>query len=234
MADRCRLDFPTWVPGAAKSELQRLANDPETDHRLLERLASYEVMHDDVWKKLPAAARGAECLIIRRTHAVARIVEAWRKLEYVRKYSALRNAKQVARFASKLHGAMKQTSGDARGDFWQYLWRGDGQVTFEVALSLVEQLATFYRGADVWYKNVGKVNDELALRKKNARNAREILFARLLVDCFQGDFGKPLYAVVAALSSVVFDKQGEGALAPTIRGRRRSAPRKGTFAKAPS
>jgi hypothetical protein len=234
MTDRCRLDFPGWVPEAAKGELQRLANDPETDHRLLERLASYEVMRG-VWEKLPAAAHGRECLIIRWTHAIARIVEAWQKIEQVRKYSALRTAKKVARSASKLRDAMEQTRGDARGDFWQFLWPGDRQITFEVALSVVEQLATFYSAADVWYKDVVEVSNELStLRKKNTRTARETLFARFLASCFQVEFGKPLDAVVAALSSVAFDREGEGALAPTIRGRRRSAPRKGTFAKAPS
>jgi hypothetical protein len=229
MTDQSRLDFERWVPEAAKSELQRLANSPDEDHRLLERLASYEVMRDEVWKKLPAAARGAECLIIRRAYAVARIAEAWEKIEYVRKHSPLRTAKHVARLASKLAREMNQTSSDASG-IW-HLWRGDGQITFEVALSVVEQLATFYCAADVWHKTVEEISDKLStLRKKNAKSARETIFARHLANCFQYDFGKPLYPIIAALSSVVFDKEGEGALAPTIRGRRRSAPRKGTFA----
>jgi hypothetical protein len=218
MADGCRLDFERWVPEAAKSELQRLAEEPGADHRLLQRLASYQVMRDEVWKKLPAAARGRECLIIRRTYAVAGIVEAWQKLEDFRKHSSLRNAKKVARLATKLLDAMKQTSSDAS------------------ELSVGEQLTAFYRAADEKYEGILEASANLApLRKKNAKNAGEIVFARHLTACFQHDFGKPLDHldhIVAALSSVVFDKGGEGALAPTIRGRRRSAPRKGTFAGA--
>jgi hypothetical protein len=188
----------------------------------------------DVWEKmLPAAAHGRECLIVRRTYGVVKLVEAWQKLEQVRKYSALQNAKKVGRTASKLLYEMKQTSGDARGDFWQLLWRGYREITFEAALSVVEQLATFYCAADGWYKEVVKLSNMLStVRKKNAKEARETLFARRLASCFQDDFGKPLDKVGAALSSVVFDREGEGALAPTIRGRRRSAPRKGTFTKA--
>src|SRR5262249_42283063 len=160
MTDRRRLNFETWVPEAAKSELQQLANTPDADHPLLERLASYEVMRDEVWKKLPAAAQGAEGLIIRQTYTVARIVEAWEKIEHVRKYSSLRTAKKVARFASKLHDAMKLTSGDA-GDIW-HLWPGDRRITFEVALSVVEQLATFYCAADVCYKELLEASDKLS------------------------------------------------------------------------
>jgi hypothetical protein len=233
MTDRRRLNFETWVPEAAKSELQQLANTPDGDHPLLRRLASYTVMRDEVWKKLPAAARGAEGLIIRQTYAVARVVEAWQTIEHVRKYNSLRPAKHVARLASKLARAMKQTSGDA-SDIW-HLWRGDGQVTFAVALSVVEQLATFYCDADDLYKELGEQSNKLSrLRKKNAKNAPEVMFARWLASSFQREFGKPLDPIISALSSVVFNKGGEGALAPTIRGRRRSAPRKGTFAGAAS
>ena len=183
MTDRRRLNFETWVPEAAKSELRQLANTPDGDHQLLGRLASYEVMRDEVWKKLPAAAQGAEGLIIRRTYAAARLVEAWQKIEHVRKYSSLRTAKKGARFASKLRDAMKRTSGDA-GDIW-HLWPGDRLITFEVALSVVEQLATFYCAADVWYKEVVEVSDKLSrLRKKNAKDARETMFARWLVGSF--------------------------------------------------
>jgi len=231
MTDRRRLNFETWVPEAAKSELQQLANKPDEDHQLLGRLASYEVMRDEVWKKLPAAAQGAEGLIIRRTYAAARLVEAWQKIEHVRKYSSLRTAKKGARL--KLRDAMKRTSGDA-GDIW-HLWPGDRLITFEIALSVVEQLATFYGAADAWYKNVVEMSDQLSrVRKKNAKHARETMFVRWLEGSFRRDFGKPLDPIISALSSVVFDKGGEGAQAPTIRGRRRSAPRKGTFAKAPS
>jgi hypothetical protein len=227
VTDGFRIDFERWVPKAAKSELRQLASLPDADRRLLERLASYEVMRDEVWKKLPAAAQGAEHRIIALTCATAEIVKAWQKIESVRKHGSLHTAKKVARLASKLLDAMKQTSGDARGDLWQFLWPGDRQITFEVALLMVEQLATFYSAADDWYIGVAEESDKLStLRKRNAKTARQIVFARWLAGCFQSEFGKPLDPIVAALSSVVFGERGEGALAPTIRGRRRSKARR--------
>jgi len=126
MADGCKFAFKRWVPEAAKSELQRLAEEPGANYRLLQHLASHEVMRE-VWEKLPKAARGKECLLIRQAYAVALIAQAWQKLEYFRKKSSLQNAKKAARSASKLLDAMKQTGGDA------------------VALSsLVEQVTMFY------------------------------------------------------------------------------------------
>jgi hypothetical protein len=227
MADRCPLEFEEWVPEAAKCELQRLASLPEADHHLLKRLASYEVMRGEVWQKLPPAARGAEHLIIRRTHAVARFVLAWQTLEDIRKYSCFRRANKIASLATKLLAEMKQATVNANDwqELWQCLWPGDG-TTFEDALSLVERLATLYRDAAARYEGVAELSANLPLRKKNAREAREIVFTRFLADSFQHDFGRPLDVVVAALASVVFDKRGEGALAPTIRGRRRSAARR--------
>ena len=229
MADDCQLELARWVPEAAKSELQRLANSPDADHRLLERLASYEEMHSGVWQKVPAVARRAEHLIIRRTYAVARLVPTWQKIEDFRKYSWLRDAGKIARLASKLLDAMNQASANAADwqDLWQNLWPGDERTTFEYALSLIERLAVLYRDAAARYEGIAETSTKLStLKKKNLREAREIVFQRWLASAFKDDFGRPLDGVVSALSSVVFDKGGEGALAPTVRGRRRSAARR--------
>jgi hypothetical protein len=227
MADERRFAFAAWVPKAACRELQQLANSSDADHRLLERLASYEEMRD-VWEKLPAAAYGRENLIIRRTYAIARLTVAWSGLEHFRKYSSLRTAEKVSRAASQLLDAMR-SSGEASASW--HLWPGDVQITFEDALSFVEHLVTFYRRADAQYKGIveGYAGLSKVLRKKNAKAAQEIFFSRWLTDCFQNDFKSPLDPIVATLSSVVFDREGEGAMAPTIRGRRRWAPRRGRF-----
>jgi hypothetical protein len=227
MTDRCRLDFPKWVPEAAKRELQQLANDSEADHRLLKRLASYDVMRSDVWQKLPAVARSAEHLIIRRTYAVARLVQIWLQLEDIRKNSWLPEAGKVASLAAKLLAAMKKASpGSDWHVLWQRVWPGD-RMTFEDALLFIERLEAFYRDADELYEVIVEGSTNISqLRKKNARNASEIVFTRGLTSLFQHDFGRPLYTIVEGLASVVFEKKGEGAMAATIRGRRRSAPRR--------
>jgi len=84
-----------------------------------------------------------------------------------------------------------------------------------------------YRDAAARYEGIAETSTKLStLKKKNLREAREIVFQRWLASAFKDDFGRPLDQVISALSSVVFDKGGEGAMAATIRGRRRSAARR--------
>jgi hypothetical protein len=184
-------------------------------------------MRSDVWQKLPAAARGAEHLIIRRTYAVARLVQAWQELEDIRKDSWLQEAGKIASLAVKLLAAMKKASpGSDWHQLGQRVWPGD-RTTFEEALLFIERLEAFYRDAAALYEVIVEGSANLSkLKKKNAREAREIVFARHLASLFQRDFGRTLDTIVAALASVVFEKGGGGAMAATIRGRRRSAARR--------
>jgi hypothetical protein len=223
-----RFEFERWVPLAARRELESLAEQGIGDYSLLDRLATYQVMRDDVWPKVPAEKAD---IVIRQVWAIATVAGAWKTLHRVLGHIPYRAIKDAARYAKKLLHAMKQANGDLSLSW--HLWPGDQQImtsseflaTLETARSAVDNLATFYSRADEQYKELIKVSNGLSwvLRKKNKQEAQEIFFQRWLMNRFQAEFGKPLDTVVMALSSVVFD-QDEGVASSTIRGRRRSAP----------
>lgn len=224
-----RFKFEKWVPPAARRELESLAKQQIGDHRLLHRLATYQVMRDDVWPKLP---REKADLVIRQVVACARVAEAWQILHRVLEQIPHKAIKDVAHFARKTLYSMKQADGDLSLS-WD-LWPSDQQVTtlseflavHETARSAVDTIATFYARMDEQYSELIKVSHGLSwvLRKKNHRKAQEIFFQRWLINRFQALFGKPFDAVVTALSSVVFDDQNADVASSTVRGRRRSTP----------
>jgi hypothetical protein len=234
MADKRKAAFETWVPRAARqkiSQLRAIPNLTENDHRLLDRLATYLAMRAEVWEKLPPSAKGAEDFIVEWVFNAAQLAAAYRPPlprrsgqipEYLQKYAPILTPEIADGRALMLLDAMKATNHYAK-EAWPSLWPGDRRVTFEDAVSIVEYLAAFYRRLDEKDKEFLAIVSLPDIRKKNARNAGEWLFARLLATHFQGRFGKSLDPIIAALSAVVFD-QDAGVGSSTIRGRRRSAP----------
>jgi hypothetical protein len=234
MTDGHHAAFERWVPEAARqriSELRALPTLTDDHHRLLDRLATYPAMRTGVWEKLPPSEKGAENFIVLwafiGAHFAAACRPPWPRRkeeipEYLQKYLPIVNSEVAAGYALMLRDAMKATRDHAR-EAWSPLWPGDSLVTFEDAVSIVEHLATFYRRCDEKDKEFLAMVSLPDIRKKNARNARELLFARLLAHHFQRRFGKSLDPVIAELSAVVFD-QDAGVGSSTIRGRRRSAP----------
>jgi hypothetical protein len=118
---------------------------------------------------------------------------------------------------------MNATSGDAR-ERWRVLWPGDSQVTFEIALSLVNQIATFYALLDSERKQLWAAVRFPHPRKKRGKNVRPGIVARLLSDHFQKSFGEPCDEVVAELVATVFNYPDDGLSAEAVRGLRRFAP----------
>jgi hypothetical protein len=234
MADTRQITFEAWVPQAARQTISELLAEPtlsDGDRGRLHRLATYLSMRTGVWEKLPAEARDAEDFIVLWAFLAGYFAAAHRPSwprrkkefpEYLRKYPHVFTPESVATHASTLLNAMKATSDRAR-EVWLSLWPGDPRVTFEDVVSIIEHLATFYDRLDEKHKEFLAIVSLPNIRKKNARNARELLFARLLADQFQRRFGNALDPIVAELSAVVFD-QAEGVGSSTIRGRRRSAP----------
>jgi hypothetical protein len=236
MTDRHHAAFERWVPEVARqriSELRALPTLTADDHRLLDRLATYPVMRTEVWEKLPPSAKGAEGFIILWVFLAARFAADHRpplprrKEEiprYLQKYPPTYTPENAAAFASMLLDAMKTTSYHAQ-ECWTSQWPAHPHVTltFENVVSIVEQIGTFYSALDEAHKKFLATISLPDIRKKNARNAREWVFTRLLAHHFQKRFGKPLDPIIAELSAVVFD-QDAGVGSSTIRGRRRSAP----------
>jgi hypothetical protein len=232
MADKRKAAFKTWVPQAARrkiSELRALPNLTEKDHHLLDRLATHTTMRTEVWKKLPPSTKGAEDFIIEWAFIGAQFAAAYRPPlprrmkqlpKYNQKYPPILTPEDVSAYASFLLNVMKATSHQAK-EGWSYLWPRDQRLTFEDVVSILEHLVTFYRRLDEKQKEFLARMSLPNIRKKNSRNAPELLFTRLLTDHFQRRFGRALDPIVDALSSVVL---GRDAGVETIRGRRRSAP----------
>jgi hypothetical protein len=223
-----RFEFQKWVPAAACRELESQAEQELADYSLLHRLATYQVMRDDVWSKV--AAEKAD-IVIHQVVACARAAGAWQILHRNIKHLPHSLVKDAARSAKKLLHDMEQANGDLSLS-WP-LWPDDRQImteaefpaAFESARAAVNKLATFYSRVDEQYQEIIAASNELSwvLRKKNQKKAQEIFFQRWLMNRFRALLGKPLDTVVTALSSVVFD-QDAGVGSSTIRGRRRSAP----------
>jgi hypothetical protein len=232
--DKRQVAFEIWVPPTARqkiSELRALPTLSDDNRRLLDRLATYPMMRTGVWEKLPPAAKGAEDFIIEWAFIGAQFVAAYRPPwprrkkqlgEYLRKYPPIFAPENVAAYASMLLDAMKATSHRAK-EGWSSLWSGDPRVTFEDVVSIVEHIATFNRRLDEKDQEIFASVSLPNIRKRNARNAPEWLFTRLLADHFQRRFGKALDPIVAELYGVVVD-QDEVVEGSTIRGRRRSTP----------
>jgi hypothetical protein len=142
MAKRPRLDFGLWVPMDARRELARQAGLPSADYLLLKRLASRE-MKPGVWDRLPRLARGNEGLVIVWTCSAAEVAAKWR----AEPSYGNPPAESAANHAEWLASAMRDSMLDA-SDRWQALWRGDSSITFEMAVSFVDQLTAFYRRLD--------------------------------------------------------------------------------------
>jgi hypothetical protein len=118
--------------------------------------------------------------------------------------------------------AMNATGNNAR-ESWYLLWPGNGDVTFETALSFVEHLREFYRRLDTEHKELWAAIDFPYPRKARGRNVRRDIVARLLSARFQKNFGQPCDEVVAALVAVVYPAD-DAPSAEAIRGLRRFAP----------
>lgn len=204
----------TWIPEAARRKISewraRMGLTPE-EHRLIDLLASHSLMRNDVWPKLPACARGAEGVIIEWAFVAARMAAAHKP--FAAKASTdggERSAPHFAAEAAALHASMllelmRGASIEARL-WWPSLWAGDPWMTFEKILGLVEQLQEFYTSLDRTGRQLAKALALPATRRGSER-APERFFARLLTSLFLGQFGEPFTPIVAALTTVVFDKQ---------------------------
>jgi hypothetical protein len=239
MAGKRQSAFEAWVPKAAQQkvlELRTLGNLTADDHCLLDRLATYAVMRTDVWGKLPEEAKGSEDIIIGWAFSAAKFAAAYRPprprkkkelLQYLQKYPSIPNAESAAIRAEWLLEAMKATNEDARRS-----WPGNEQLTLDEALAFIERVGSFYRRlANETEALIASISIP-KIRKKNAKNAPEVLFSRLLSDRFRTNFGQNLDPVVDALSAVVFDQEA-GVGSPTIRSRRRSTPGAAHYIKKP-
>src|SRR5262245_19032469 len=99
-------DFLKGMPSAARDKIlewRQLEDLTPEELDVLDRLATYEVMHTEVWQSLPPSAAGMEGRIIDWTVAGLRLVDATfpknkAKSEHLAKY----RARDAATLASNL------------------------------------------------------------------------------------------------------------------------------------
>jgi hypothetical protein len=102
---------------------------------------------------------------------------------------------------------------------WVELWPGDQKTSIGDAVEFVRCLEEFYRRLEIEHRAVIKAADLPYLRKKGARNADQVYFSLVMSKRLMANYGRPLDAVVTALTAVVFNLRG--ITEETIRGRRR-------------
>jgi hypothetical protein len=208
-----------WTPDAARTaitELLALEGLTARYRDILTRLATYPTMKTDVWEKLPPDPPGQQGLIIQWSLEAAYYAAEIRPPKPKTKKALA--AEDVQDAAAQLKDMMIEYSPYAAAH-WVELWPGDQETSIGDAVKFVGCLEEFYRRLEIEHRVVIKDANLPYLRKKGARNADQVLFTRVMSERLKALYGRPLDAVVAALTAVVFDLPGISE--ETIRGRRR-------------
>jgi hypothetical protein len=246
-------DFPDWIPSAARDKIlewRQLEDSTPEELDVLDRLATYEVMHTEVWQSLPPSAAGMEGRIIDWTVAGLRLADATfpknkAKSEHLAKYRARRTVQDAATLASNLLEAMDENRQNAERTWEAYsqtTWRKGyeqlrqlygKQIVEMVDLHAVRPTLSYLEARNVveWLTHFFKVfwaEDQAVaaalqpprIRKKQAANVKELYLSRFLTQRFINQFDDPYDPIVGALVGVALDLE-HGPDAVKIRGRRR-------------
>src|SRR5262249_486318 len=149
--------FPHWLPQPARDSIVRRwethqpTEDGEAICRLLERLATYEAMKTEIWKKLPPKSKGVEGQIIGWAvdaywifnHLPRQIPKMKTKLldwaKQREKFTPLTDHKYTSTLCQILYERVYVTKPDA--DFyWKQFWSGDVTITPEKVVEILAQL----------------------------------------------------------------------------------------------
>jgi len=232
-ACRCELmttkstpDFPDWIPSAARDKIlelrQREDSTPE-ELAVLDRLATYEVMHTEVWQRLPPSAVGMEGRIIEWTVVGLGLAATTRppfpknKVEIAEPLAKYPRAQDAATLAGNLLKAIDENRQSTEG-LWEAYTRT--KLSYLEARNIVEWLAYFFDLLSVKNQLVAAALKLPRIRKKKAENVKELYLSRFLSQRFIDDFHDYYDRIVSALVGVTLDSE-DGPDAVTIRGRRR-------------
>jgi hypothetical protein len=230
------LRIPDWVPGAARRRIIDLRAQPWLDDKgggLLARLATYDVMKTDVWKKLPPEPQHVEGNIIdwafkaftifpRLRRPIPKTMSKMREwAKQIEKYPPLPEPRFVAFSALELRDRILPLKVDTDA-YWSRFWEGNMSVTPDQVLTILDQLCLFYIRMDE--ENQARLASLPEVKRWNA-NAAQKFFTDYLSRRMNETYGQPLDSIVAALAEVAFDLP-KGVEAETVRGRRRTAHRK--------
>jgi hypothetical protein len=237
MATKLTPAFPDWIPPAARDRIldlrqREIASMPE-ESAMLDRLATYEEMHTEVWQKLPPSAAGMEGWIIDWTVAGLRLAAAMKptRLPFTKRKAQFAErlvnypgwtAQDAATLARTLLEAMDENRQYAEGT-WdahsQTTWPGR-TLSYLEARNIVDRLTHFFEVLWAQDKFLAAALQVPRIRKKQAANAKEVFLSRFLSQRFINQFDDPYDPIVSALVGVALDS-AHGPDAATIRGRRR-------------
>jgi hypothetical protein len=245
-------DFPRWILSEARNRIlvwrQREDVTPE-ELALLDRLATDEVMHTEVWQRWPPSAAGKEGRTIDLTVTGLRLAAAAfpknkAESEYRARLSARWTAQDAATRASSLLEAMDEKRRYAEGTWEAYsqtTWRERYEqlrqlygkqvemvdlramrptLSYLEARNIVEWLAHFFKVVRAEDLAFAAALRPSKIRKKHAANVKELYLSEFLSQWFVYQFDDPYDPIVGALVSVALDLK-PGPNAATIRGRRR-------------
>jgi hypothetical protein len=189
-------------------------------------------MRTNVWERLPDEPPNMEGQIIDLLfHAVAifwQVVphppfgpqstrSAWKKYATVTHGHPQPTSPEMANSAI---GQLLQAAMDHNvGGRWDELWNGDPSITFDKCLDCVEALVSVFIRLD--QENKAAIAALPRIKRPYGKRAQEVFFSQLVSLRLASIYGKPLHAVVAALTSVAFDLPDDGVGEETIRSRRR-------------
>jgi hypothetical protein len=224
--------LPNWVPEEARQRLNKLRKTPlGQDKRgsgLLQRLASYEAMKTEVWKKLPSEPQGFEGTIIEWAFSAYTIFRALRRpfpktkakqREWAKHREKLGPVTDPA-YLSQLSNWLSVEIQESKLEtdlYWTRFWEGDKAINVDHVLTTLDQLRAFYARMDNEYREL--LATLPGVNRWNAKAAQKF-FTEFLSSCMKETYGQPLDAIVAALAEVAFDLP-QGLAAETVRGRRR-------------
>jgi hypothetical protein len=191
-------------------------------------------MRTDVWNKLPDQPPNMEGQIIDLVFEAERTFwqvvphppygpqstrSAWKKWAVVTHAHPQPTFHETASWtAVQLLQAQVDLDAQVRSH-WDQLWTGDPSITPDKCFEIVAALGLLFASLDQEHK--AAVTALPSIKRPYGKEAPEVFFSQLLSLRMASIYGKPLDAVVAALTSVAFDLPGDGVSEETVRSRRR-------------
>lgn len=217
------LSIPPWVPENARQKLTELWNQypDQEDRQRLHRLATYEAMETEVWKKLHRLPGPS--------HAHASVVEdafllssSW-LLSVVARPPPPKKATDLTRYllenpspsepsdavvhAASLLKVMNAFAGDARAA-WPSHWEGEMTISFDDARNLVFRIAEFYIALNEQHNEI--IRRLPKVKYRGAKYAKQNFFTQAISYRLLALYGKPLDSVVRTITDVAFDIRDTG------------------------
>jgi hypothetical protein len=165
----CRLQFPPWVPQAARRQIIELCTSPKAttdeNRQLLARLATYPAMKTEVWNKLPSKPKISEGAIIEWAFTAYTIFHSLRRPypktktrwiewgEHRAKHAQLTDPSYMSNLCLQLREEIYKCKLETES-YWPRFWAGDKTLNPGNVLSILDHLREFYVRMHAEYKEL--------------------------------------------------------------------------------